>query len=459
MSTSELPKVVSIATDPTCTQALQVFAAKADLIDLPMDLEKLCELTYSPPPPVIICGVPPEGISLIEVAQVLRMQFPKAQILYVTPHRDGFERKVFIKNGFSDAYLLPWDNSAFHDVVREGIARANSAEKVYKTVRLVDIQAGTTLEFNTFIHLPMNNKYVRFSGAGDPIDPERAQKLAKSQISAVQVDLVEMPKFYEYTARRLHEMGKDGTISETERQEKMKHAVRELIGGIFNTTAKDSTVESGKAVIQDCQQIVSAYIGQSDTKNNWFGKLMNLADNKSTTYDHAASVSTLAALFSMALGIGKPEDLAIAGVLHDIGLSELPEALQQKKELELSPEEFELFKTHPEKTLGLVRQRKLIVPEIVLKVIAQHHEKWNGTGYPKKLVQKRICPEAQLLAIADLFDEFTAVKEGQPRLTPAEALKKILALNTTDESQASFDPGILKKLVALFLTDAPTQAA
>ena len=80
---------------------------------------------------------------------------------------------------------------------------------------------------------------------------------------------------------------------------------------------------------------------------------------------------------------------------------------------------------------------------MVLKIIEQHHERWNGRGYPMELKGAAIYPESQLIAIADELEYSTQVRPGKTRTPLKTALEKIL-------SSPGYDPKLLEQLRVLF---------
>ena len=279
------------------------------------------------------------------------------------------------------------------------------------------------------------------------------ERLKGKSMASLQVTTDQIKRFYEFTARQLKGIEGNTGLSETEKRDRMKTAVRSIMTGMFNDSSVDATVEAGRSIVSDCQEVIKSYISMGDTGSsggNWYGWLLAATGAEGGVYNHSGNVATFAALFSMASGIGKPEDLALAGLLHDMGLADVPAEIQEKAESDRSREEQETFKRHVDHTLNMIKFRKMILPDSVTKAISQHHERYSGTGYPKGLAGNRIAPEAQVLALADEFDYRTMTKEGRPRMTPAEAFRRIYDENLKNASQAQFDLEILKRFIHIF---------
>ena len=142
----------------------------------------------------------------------------------------------------------------------------------------------------------------------------------------------------------------------------------------------------------------------------------------------------------------------MAGLFHDIGMAQLPAELQNKTREELKdPKDIELYYSHAEKSVTMVKSKRIILPDSVEKAILQHHESFNGKGYPRQLPSNRISQEAQLLSFADQFDYLTCEQEGKTRLTPLEALEAI-------RRNGSINPELLSQLRRILDKEQPTTA-
>lgn len=413
------------------------------------DIEKLMEAT-EPTPTIILCGEPPPDIQAAEVAQMLRMQHQTQPIYYVTLNRTNYNRELFVKNGFSDSFLLPLDTSLIHKVITEYFTKISSgAIRSYRPVKIIDVSPGEALDFDTSVFLPTNKKYVKLSHAGDDLDGERLEKLKKHNMNNLYVATEQMQNFYKYTAEKLAKIGKSNTISETEKKEKMETAVRDLMSGLFNDTSKEATFEQGQELVSDCRHIVNNFIFTSD-KGEWYKQLLNTMGEQGTSYSHLANVSTYAALFSIGLGIGDPAELATAGLLHDLGLADIPYEIVSKPASARTREGQALYEKHPEMTINILKARKFIMSDKLIKMILQHHERFNGTGYPNKLYGDRILKEAQVLALADEFDYLTAAQDGRPLMSPAQAVEHFRQQIANNPADMLFNPDLLKGLLKLF---------
>ncbi len=453
-----MAKVLTLWIDKICQGPMDEALKGAEIHDGTTDnLADIMDHPLDPPPPLILCGSPKSG-SLLEVAQTISMTYPVSPVVFLTSNKDGFNRADLIKNGFADAFLIPFESVEFKNKVAEALSRAASNPiESFRTVKLLDFQGDDPLEFDTFIFLPLRKKYIRYSHAGKELNQEQVARLKSHEVSSLHLKQSDMPKFYQFTAQQLVNLGKSETMSETEKQEKMQNAVRSVVAGVFTETNQGSGFDPGRKLISDCQEIVKSYIkASSDNKNTLYERISSMAQDGEGTYSHATNVATFSSLFAMGLGIGNPEEIAMAGLLCDVGLAELPADLQLKSAKERTPEEERQYRKHPEMSLHLLKSKRMIMPEKVQKIILQHHENYDGKGYPGHLTADRIIPEAQIVGLASDFADLLVIKEGRKRLTPREAIEEI----RKTESGRRFAPDFLFRIgKLLFSEDAAGKAA
>ena len=232
----------------------------------------------------------------------------------------------------------------------------------------------------------------------------------------------DLDKFFKYSASKLREASKS-KMGTTERQVKLESHVRGLFNSIFDQSIK-TDFAGGKEMIENCQKIISNYI-TNGSSNDWYAHLLASVGESGDVYNHASRVSTFASMFAVALDHPHPEDLAMAGMFHDIGLVDVPEEISDKAEREWTPQEKLTYQAHPEKTLSYLKQKRISLPAEVEKAILQHHEKITGTGFPKGY-SDRITVDAQILSYSDQFDYLTQTKPGKRSLSLREAHLEII---------------------------------
>ena len=144
------------------------------------------------------------------------------------------------------------------------------------------------------------------------------------------------------------------------------------------------------------------------------------------------------------------EDLCEICPLYDIGKMGIPNAILLKT-TKLTPEEFEIIKTHATLGAETLRGLGLVKPHsghslvlLGIQIAESHHEKWDGTGYPKGLTGEAIPLAARIVALADVYDALTSRRSYRLAFFHNQARKIIL-----DGRGKHFDPALVDCFLAL----------
>ncbi len=202
-------------------------------------------------------------------------------------------------------------------------------------------------------------------------------------------------------------------------------------------------VRIGKQVaLEQCEPVVDNIL---DSMFSFPSALLPLAQMKNRdeyTFQHSVSVSALAVAFGRVLDMPRDEirELAMGGMLHDVGKARVPGHILNKPG-KLDDGEFAMMKNHASNTASLLKEVKGI-SQIAFNAASQHHERYDGTGYPLGLKGDEISLHGQMLAIVDVYDAITSIRVYHKGMPPTEALRKMY-----EWSGAHFNP----KLVQAFI--------
>ena len=182
----------------------------------------------------------------------------------------------------------------------------------------------------------------------------------------------------------------------------------------------------GKAVDTANAQKLVEEINDSVSRNP--GALISLARLKTAddyTYMHSVAVCALMIALSKQLGLSEQETrrAGIAGLLHDLGKMLVPMEVLNKPG-KLTDEEFAIIKKHPEEGHRLLFGNPG-ADEVMLDVVLHHHEKIDGTGYPKGLKGEEISLFAKMGAVCDVYDAITSNRPYKAGWPPSESLRKM----------------------------------
>jgi len=222
----------------------------------------------------------------------------------------------------------------------------------------------------------------------------------------------------------------------------------------YNTLIEnaDSALYRAKFLRKNKVEVYSSIIDQfkeiDNVDDNFFNNLQPLKalitviNSRDTyTFKHVERVFNYCSIMADSLNLS-PENkkhLMYGAYLHDLGKINISKEILVS-DSNLTPEEWEELKRHPQDSADIIKQISGF--EEVVPIVLQHHEKYNGTGYPNHLAGDEICYLARILTVADSFDAMTNQRPYQKTKTFEEAFEEIRKC-----SGVHFDPDIAEKFI------------
>ena len=166
------------------------------------------------------------------------------------------------------------------------------------------------------------------------------------------------------------------------------------------------------------------------------------------TAGHQRRVAQLGKAIALRIGLDaeRAEAIYLAGMIHDIGKIYVPAEVLSRPG-KLTPLEFSLVKTHVEAAYGILGPIDFSWP--LAEIVHQHHERLDGSGYPRGIRGDEISIDARIVAVADVVEAMSAHRPYRPGLGIDAALDEI-----TRGKDTLFDAGVVDGCVALFREDS-----
>jgi putative nucleotidyltransferase with HDIG domain len=214
-------------------------------------------------------------------------------------------------------------------------------------------------------------------------------------------------------------------------EKKLINAVSKIIGiYIERKIAGEKLQESYHKIstILDCIISTLAYIVES-------------GDPYTSGHQKKVAILATAIAKEMSMDKNKIEAINTAALIHDIGKIRIPASILSKPG-RLSDIEFEMIKTHPQVGYDILKDIEFPYP--IAKIVVQHHEKLDGSGYPYGLKSKDIKIEAKIIAVADAMEAMISNRPYRPALSIDKAIKEII-----DGKGKFYDPKIADVCIKL----------
>lgn len=160
---------------------------------------------------------------------------------------------------------------------------------------------------------------------------------------------------------------------------------------------------------------------------------------------HIKRIGLYAAVVATDLGWKQESvaDIRLAAAMHDVGKIGISDSILLKPG-KLTPEEFEVMKTHATIGARLLGSSNIPLLRLAKEIALSHHEKWDGSGYPNGLAGEAIAQSGRIVAIADVYDALVMKRVYRPAIPEPEALAMM-----TSNRGTHFDPGIFDRFMAL----------
>lgn len=203
--------------------------------------------------------------------------------------------------------------------------------------------------------------------------------------------------------------------------ESVKKRVAEGMAYLYSNTNSPDLAKETKSIAGELMKAIS----DNDALAVDVG-MLKVSDEY--TFKHSVDVATMAMVVAKKYGLSESEvyDIGVAGLLHDIGKSKIPNEVLNKPG-KLTDEEFEQMKQHPILGYNIIKNNKDLNNTIKLAVL-QHHEKINGKGYPIGVDSEKITPFAKILAVVDIYDALVTERPYKKGFSQRDAVEMIMAM-------------------------------
>jgi response regulator RpfG family c-di-GMP phosphodiesterase len=328
---------------------------------------------------------------------------------------------------------------------REGASEEEEVKESdddFTKVRIDQFYSAQAVLFDIFIRLKANH-FVKILHAGDQFTKDRIDKYKVDKgVEFLYFHNSDRRKFIQYNnflAKKLISVKQAPAASKVNL---LKNVSEKYLEEVFTVGVKPQVVDQGKEV---CENIFNLVEQQDDL----YQLLRSYQEFDPNAFAHAFLVS----MFSTCIikqfewqSRTTIETTAMACLFHDIGKMKLPKELLEKRPMEMNDEELELYKTHPELGAEVVEGNRMINNSIK-QIILQHHEHFDGTGYPYGKRGSKILTLSNIVCLADDFVHIMIDED----LKPVDALKALLSRK---EMITRYNSMIVENFIKVFVDPA-----
>lgn len=332
----------------------------------------------------------------------------------------GKEKKALVE---MDEFIIHGEQTIFYNntafaTIKVSISKYSMQQSVIKRLLFNYLLMFIELSVSVFVLIVLSNKII---------NPLNEMEIIAKNISDGKLDNV----FQCMGDDEVGTLGKELEIMQSQlKSNKIEITNKVLLLESLNQTILQNSneikhlYENSIAMNQQLQDLVA------ETNNSYKITVLALANsieaNDAYTRGHCDRVRHYTMLIAHELGLNEKdiEHLEYASVLHDIGKIGIPYSILNKVD-KLTDSEFETIKRHPVTGHDIIKDIKFLKESA--KIVLQHHEKEDGSGYPNRLISNDISLGAKILSVADAFDAMTTSRPyRQQPLSDASALNQLI---------------------------------
>lgn len=309
----------------------------------------------------------------------------------------------------------------------------------YCPIGINDFFSGKAVLFDVFIRLRAN-RYIKILHSGDTFSRERIEKYRDEKgVEYLYYHVSDRKKFLQFNTLVASKMVTNDKVLSTTKISMVKNIASQYIDEVHTEGLKPQVLEQGKAICATVHSLV-----ENDKELYKFLRDFQALDP--SAYSHSFLVTLYATSITKQFDWESSQTLqsvAMACLFHDIGKLSLPAEIRGKRPIEMNDEEILLYKRHPVLGVELVGDNRQI-NNIVKQVILQHHEAYDGTGYPYKVKGSKIQLVANIVGLVDDFVHLMLDQES----SPLETLKGMLK---DKEQMKKYHSSVVENFIKVFV--------
>jgi HD-GYP domain-containing protein (c-di-GMP phosphodiesterase class II) len=288
------------------------------------------------------------------------------------------------------------------------------------------------------LFVKLDAKYTLYKPEKTKLTIHNIERLRENGTEFVYINNKDAEEVQEHVEKRLEDSRAVNILSQYSKNLICSQMIIKCIDDVFKKPNQ-------AAAFSKCCNILGKVSFNFADRNELIKFFSKLEDNFDKYLIKHSAQTTILALFmcDKLLNAGKDEliNVGAGAMLHDIGMLSVSIDITDKEDA-LSENEYYRVKLHPKYGVGLLNNAG-VTSRIVHDITLSHHERYDGSGYPKGLVGKKIPRYAMLVSICDIYCALTMNRPYKTASTPADALK------TLRSEKRLFDPAILERFLGI----------
>lgn len=393
-------------------------------------IDAILEETVTPSLLIVSEFADSKEVSVDELIQISRQQFPEAYLILIvekelTKERFNFLSKLGAKTVMLKKEILTAKVSfAVNQILKAG----------YIPLKPLDLMADVEIPFAIFHLIPYSKKFLQLTKSGEKLSQAKFEKYKQGPELYIQrQDNEALQKFIKNTvdnsAKGLAKRCRANFVALQD----------EFTNLVFDLSDESNRVSfgEGQVLFNRCEKLCEELLMNLAE----FPKAWEIINNSSIgdfgSLERSPAIAAYCGMFALNLEVKDNSILMLVALLIDIAITSLNDTIADKlrDDIPLNEEEIKEYKRVPQKSLDMVLARKVALNEKIRAILLGVYERADGTGYPKGLLSEKLTLESQLIRFSKIFDQRTMLKLGGLRENPLEVMRSML---NDDDIKKSF---------------------
>lgn len=307
----------------------------------------------------------------------------------------------------------------------------------YVPVPVAKVYPDRTLCSDIFLHI--DNKFICYRAQNDILPAHSYDHLIAKNLKEFYIKMTDLQSFMNWLKATKDQVVDEIVEKVGEEHREIVEKREEIREQIFETFAGEDLNSDKVDILKNQVEELISDIQEQKVPKAVLAKLMSLNQGVA---DHSLNVATFSMFIAMVLGYGNKqilEDLYMGALFHDYAKAKIPqEVLDNEKNQKYA----QAIQDHPEKSAKVLKKFDNI-SVAVFQIVMQHHEQFNGSGYPKGLSGDDISSLSRIVSIANIFDNTLTANIKKPEKERFRTAIKVIQY----DSGKQFDPEIVRTII------------
>lgn len=289
------------------------------------------------------------------------------------------------------------------------------------------------------IFLRINEKYIKYKHLGEILPREKYDLFLNKDVKEVFISISDIEKFMDWL-KSLKETAVDEMVEEVGEEHRELVEEREEIAEMVYEVFADQEMNS--ALVEHLRNNIESFINKAKATKESKTIIAKLVKHNRSLADHSVNVANVAVYLAMALGHGHQfvlENIYLGALLHDYGKAKIPANVLENPDSHLFSQAIQF---HPVKGAKMVRKMESIKDQVAT-IVEQHHEQFDGKGFPNNIKGDEIYDLAQIVALANRFDNLC---DENSKKSEVEKYRAAIKAIEYDRGKL-FNPDLIKRSV------------